>query len=145
MQCPLLIVSQSDYLIQTGDTNSNTEWQTVHSQISWLVWIYTVCKGLANPGPAGPGLILSSAVVTVPAIIHCYIRNSCISMSMCSTKAWVSADLNLVDNQIRVFIWSHILEWQVIFFFSCSIIKWASAWQSLHNGMCTQRRLIRPV
>ena len=33
----LLIVSQSDYLIQVIDTNSNTEWQTVQIHISWLL------------------------------------------------------------------------------------------------------------
>ena len=37
MPRPLLIFSQSDYLIQIVDTNSNTEWQTVHIQISWLL------------------------------------------------------------------------------------------------------------
>ena len=37
MPCPLLIFSQSDYLIQIIDTNSHTEWQTVQIQISWLL------------------------------------------------------------------------------------------------------------
>ena len=37
MPCPLLIFSQSDYLIHVVDTNSNTEWQTVQIQISWLL------------------------------------------------------------------------------------------------------------
>ena len=37
MALPLLIISQSDYLIQVVDTNSNTEWQTVQIQISWLL------------------------------------------------------------------------------------------------------------
>ena len=37
MPCPLLIFSQSDYLIQVVDTNSNTEWKTVQIQISWLL------------------------------------------------------------------------------------------------------------
>ena len=32
-----LIFSQSVYLIQVVDTNSNTEWQTVQIQISWLL------------------------------------------------------------------------------------------------------------
>ena len=55
---PLLIFSQSDYLIQFVDTNSHTEWQTVQIQISWLlqIWIYTVCKGRVYPGSAGQGL-----------------------------------------------------------------------------------------
>ena len=35
MLCPLLTVSQSDYLIQVDDINSNTEWQTVQIWISW--------------------------------------------------------------------------------------------------------------
>ena len=34
----VLIFSQSDYLIQVVDMNSNTEWQTVQIQISWLHW-----------------------------------------------------------------------------------------------------------
>ena len=34
---PLLIFSQSDYLVQVVDTGSNTEWQTVKIQISWLL------------------------------------------------------------------------------------------------------------
>ena len=36
MPRPLLIFSQSVYLIRVVDTNSNTEWQTVQIQISWL-------------------------------------------------------------------------------------------------------------
>ena len=37
MPCPLLIFDQSDYLMQVVDINSNTEWQTVQIQISWLL------------------------------------------------------------------------------------------------------------
>ena len=37
MSCPLLIFSQSGYLIQIVDINSHTEWQTVQIQISWLL------------------------------------------------------------------------------------------------------------
>ena len=37
MPSPLLIFSQSDYLVQVVDTGSNTEWQTVKIQISWLL------------------------------------------------------------------------------------------------------------
>ena len=33
---PLIILSQSDSLIQIVDINSDTEWQTVQIQISWL-------------------------------------------------------------------------------------------------------------
>ena len=36
MPRPFPIFSQSDYLIQVVDINSNTEWQTVEVQISWL-------------------------------------------------------------------------------------------------------------
>ena len=49
MQHPLLIVSQSDHLIHVVDTSSNTEWQTVQIQISWLLHL----------GSAGLGLIHS--------------------------------------------------------------------------------------
>ena len=37
MSCPLLIFSQSNYLIKVVDTNSHTKWQTVQIQISWLL------------------------------------------------------------------------------------------------------------
>ena len=51
----ILIVSQSDYLIQVVAINSNTACQTVQIQISWLLQTYTVCKGRVYPGSAGPG------------------------------------------------------------------------------------------
>ena len=50
------ILSQSDYLIQIVDINSHTEWQIVQIQISWLLKIYTVCKGRTYLGSAGLGL-----------------------------------------------------------------------------------------
>ena len=73
MPCPLLIFSQSDYLVQIVAKNSHTYWQTVQIQISWLlqkptdldlhclqrsqlIWICTVCKGRVYPGSAGQGL-----------------------------------------------------------------------------------------
>ena len=37
MSHPLLVLSQSVYLVKVVDTNSNTEWQTVQIQISWLL------------------------------------------------------------------------------------------------------------
>ena len=37
MSRPLLISSQSDYLIQVFDKNSHISWQTVQIQISWLL------------------------------------------------------------------------------------------------------------
>ena len=37
MPCPFLIVSQSAYLIHIVGTNSQTEWQTVQIQSSWLL------------------------------------------------------------------------------------------------------------
>ena len=37
MACPLLIFSQSDYLIRIVAINSHTKWQTVQVQISWLL------------------------------------------------------------------------------------------------------------
>ena len=36
MPRPLLIFSQSDYLVQIVDINPRTEWQTVQIQVSWL-------------------------------------------------------------------------------------------------------------
>ena len=59
MPCPLLIVSQSDYLIQIADANSNflmahcVDLDLFRSQ---LIWICTVCKSMVYPGSAGPGL-----------------------------------------------------------------------------------------
>ena len=49
MPRPFQIFSHSDYIIQIVDINSQTEWQTVQIQISWLlrsqlIWISTVSK-----------------------------------------------------------------------------------------------------
>ena len=58
MPCPLLIVSQSDSLIQILYMNSHTEWQTMQIQFrSQLTWVFTVCKGRIYPGSAGQELI----------------------------------------------------------------------------------------
>ena len=81
---PLLILSQSDSLIQIADINSHTEWQTVQIQISWLlrsqlIWIYTVCKDRVFPGSAERVkreirklfcgyLLLSGAILHIPAV-----------------------------------------------------------------------------
>ena len=58
---PLLIFSQSDNLIQIVDINSNTEWQTVQIQISWLLQKPTdldlhCLQSRVYPGSPGPGL-----------------------------------------------------------------------------------------
>ena len=59
MPPPLLIISQSDCLIQVGDTNSHTKLQTLQILISLLlIRIYTACKGETYPGLTGPGLSL---------------------------------------------------------------------------------------
>ena len=55
MPCPLLIFSQSDYLIQIIDIN--TYLMANSADIDQLaIWIYTVCKGRVYPGSAGQGL-----------------------------------------------------------------------------------------
>ena len=67
MPHPLLIINQSDYFIQFVDINSDMWQQTVQIQISWLkkwsqlIWIYTVCKGSAYLGSAGPELSYKNA------------------------------------------------------------------------------------
>ena len=53
----LLIFIQSDCLIRIVAINSHTYWQTLQFQISWLNWIYTVCKGRICQGSAWQGLI----------------------------------------------------------------------------------------
>ena len=67
MPHPLLIFSQSEYLIQLAKllqicilqkTNSVDPDQLASEQI----WIYTVCKGKAYLGSAGPGLSHSGNV-----------------------------------------------------------------------------------
>ena len=55
MTHPVLIFSQSDYLIWIVAINS------VQIQISWLLnWIYTVCKDRVHLGSAGQGLIFTT-------------------------------------------------------------------------------------
>ena len=61
MPHPLLIFSQSNYLIQTVDTiyilnDKQCRSRSVGFFRSQLIWICTVCKGSVYPGPAGQGL-----------------------------------------------------------------------------------------
>ena len=62
MPHPLLIFSQSDYLIQVVDTNSHTQKTNsadpdqLASEADRSGSTYTVCKGRAYLGTAGPGL-----------------------------------------------------------------------------------------
>ena len=95
MPCPFQIFSQSAYLIQIFDINSNTEWQTVWIQISWLlrsqlIWIYTVCKGRVYRGSAGQGLIIcppgiwKSVRITQYFSLHKQAYCACGSLNLCS-------------------------------------------------------------
>ena len=61
MPRPLLIFSQSDYLIQFFVINLHTWWQTVQIQISWLLQKPTdldlhCLQNMVYPGSAGQGL-----------------------------------------------------------------------------------------
>ena len=61
MTRPLQNFSKSDYLIQIVDINSNIGHKQYRSRSdgffrNHLIWIYTVCKGRAYLGSAGPGL-----------------------------------------------------------------------------------------
>ena len=54
MPCPLLIFSQSDYLIQVLDANVHTEWHSADpDQFRIIIQIYTVCKDWAYLGSTG--------------------------------------------------------------------------------------------
>ena len=53
MSRPLLIFSQSDYLIQIVDTNSQTSRQTMQIQIIWLRQIDLALHRLQNQGISG--------------------------------------------------------------------------------------------
>ena len=73
MPCPLLIISQSDYLIQVVNTNSHADWQTVQIHISWLGKKPTdldlnCLQKQSMSGPAGLGLKVSSAAIVVGAL-----------------------------------------------------------------------------
>ena len=74
MPCPLLIFNQSDYLIQVVDINSNTEWQTVQIQISWLLQkptdldLHCLQRQGIYLGSAGQGLNRNGATVLTLSI-----------------------------------------------------------------------------
>ena len=61
MPCPLLIFSQSDFLIQIVAINSHNGKQCRSRSVgffrSQLIWIYTVCKGKEYQGSPRHGLI----------------------------------------------------------------------------------------
>ena len=61
MPCPLLIFSQSHYMIQIVGINSHNDKQCRSRLVgffrSQLIWIFTVCKVRVYLGSAGQGLI----------------------------------------------------------------------------------------
>ena len=67
MPHPLLIVSQSDALIQIVDINSHSEWQTVQIKISWLLKKPTDLDlhCLQMQGSAGQELKLIKILITL--------------------------------------------------------------------------------
>ena len=80
MPHPLLILSQSDSLIQIVDINSHAEWQTVQIRSvgffrNQLIWIYTVCKGRVDAGSAGQALNLASDRTRKYIIKHLHLNN----------------------------------------------------------------------
>ena len=65
MPRPLLILSQSGYLIQIVVINLHTRWQTVQIQISWLLQKPTdldlhCLQNRVYPGSAGQGLSIGT-------------------------------------------------------------------------------------
>ena len=80
MPHPLLIFSQSVYLIQIVVINSHTQWQTVQIQISWLLQkptdldLHSFTKGRTYPGSAGLGLIIHKNH-TCTCMLWVYISN----------------------------------------------------------------------
>ena len=75
MRRPLLIVSQSDFLMQTVDRNSYTKWQTVQSRSvgffrSQLIWLCTVCKCRVYSGSVGQGSVKESRRKNPLSAVH---------------------------------------------------------------------------
>ena len=86
MPRPLLIFSQSDYLIQVVDTSLYIQWQTVQILITWLlqqIWVYTFCKDITCPDSAGPGLRIAD--VAYSKSIHASIESQALEQVVWKT------------------------------------------------------------
>ena len=94
MPCPLLIFSQSDYLIRLWIqihilNDKQCRSRSVGFFRSQLIWIYTVCKGKKYLGSAGQGLTLWLRfwLQTDYTWILCFISNQTGSTVIAADKA----------------------------------------------------------
>ena len=115
MPPPLLIFSQSGYLVQIVDINLHTEWQTVQIQFrSQLIWIYTVCKGRVYPGSAEQGLTF--------------------------TMLWV----NSADNKLTIFFFLFFLVKRILHFMQIVSLG-QFAWSVRSNFLGKTRKIFQNV
>ena len=132
-----LTFSQSDYLIQIVDINSQTSWQIVQIQIRWLLQIYTVCKGRVYSGSAGLWLRYMAAVKaqisleiqTVNSLQHSSLY------SMVSDISWLK---DVSKQKCINYLWSFLLYrkqhnyWTALRFFVITgktVVKFVSTYQ----------------
>ena len=140
MPRPFLIFSQSDFLIQTVDTNSHTQWQTVQIQISWLpsqlIWIYTVCKGRTYPGSAGQGLNLTEKLQLACKWQELFSQT--VLLLRASEHSWASSRNLPYSKQDQVFLLSpfFFIEIQTNIDFYFRIFLW-------HKLLCIPKELIQ--
>ena len=112
MPRPLLILSQSDYLIQIVAINLHTWWQTVQIQISWLLQKPTdldlhCLQNRVYPGSAGQGLReLQRPVSAVENSLHCLFGMRSWSNLLLKIRVYVLAGLGLT---FRLQVNLHIL------------------------------------
>ena len=144
MPHPLLIVSQSDSLIQIVDINSHTDWQTVQIQRSQLIWIYTVCKGRAYPGSAGQGLSVKleqyslSSKALDKGVLQINIFFSYFSMKTCCTQKCLRETLLMSTHntyfcgEIRRYYLDISLIWNKVLYIIYSIICFSFPFQEAY-------------
>ena len=120
----LLIVSQSNYLIQVVDTNLHIEWQCKSRSVgffrSQLIWICTVCKSMPYHGSAGLksiGKYLSNCSMKTWAIrkhtFRC-VHPVKIQISLCIDAFWSESSLGTFwIAKDASFFMCHIKDWSV--------------------------------
>ena len=120
LRCQLQIFSHSDYLIDGVDTkipyilnHKQCRSRSVGFFRSQLIWIYTVCKGRANPGSAGQRLTLSVLNWNEPLHVKMCLqdkyrqqrsRPSCASAIIkCYSLNWTITFILMIDFAVHAF------------------------------------------
>ena len=122
MPRPLLISSQSDYLIRVFDTNSHIKWQTLKIQISWLLQKPTdldlhCLLGQGMSCSAKEGLISEIfrhiCLLTIHTLKFVLVHSTSLTVHKSKTAGCVANSGNPVMHRVMINVFSSIVPAQI--------------------------------